>query len=389
MQRKRLRFYILFFLAGVCLIGNSGCKKFAKTEELMKRMEVTTQKMEELTTRMEAATQKLEHLPQKTSVEKTIITASMEQEMLTGKNVLWCSTLQLAWNELITLAGGPIQMTDAPPLVALLNRQTANKADLDEGSYIAIAGLAGEDLRAKIEHAQQTFKDQKLAEDLGAPPPGSVVAYAYLLKTLPFEWAFKRFEIPFPFGATDVVYFGIQQYLPGDPNMDAVASQVVILDYRSANDFMLELKTRSAQDRLILAKISPQATLTDTISQVFTRVAQTHPGPLGKSETLAIPVIDIDRFQAYAELAGQNIIASNPAVSGAQFSRVAQRIRFKLDETGAILESEAIFTSSLSPRQFMFDQPFLVVLLRQGAERPYFAAWIANSEVLVPFDASK
>jgi len=62
-----------------------------------------------------------------------------------------------------------------------------------------------------------------------------------------------------------------------------------------------------------------------------------------------------------------------------------QQIRFRLDEKGADLQSEAVadFFGS-SPRMFIFREPFLVLLLRRGAERPYLALWIANAEWLEP-----
>jgi len=34
----------------------------------------------------------------------------------------------------------------------------------------------------------------------------------------------------------------------------------------------------------------------------------------------------------------------------------------------------------------IFDKPFLVVLRREGAKAPYFALWVDNAELLVPYD---
>ena len=36
-------------------------------------------------------------------------------------------------------------------------------------------------------------------------------------------------------------------------------------------------------------------------------------------------------------------------------------------------------------KNLVFDKPFLVMIQRTGASQPYFALWVANAELLVPF----
>lgn len=309
--------------------------------------------------------------------EQTIITPHLDQAISGGQNVLWCSTLQLAWNELATLAEGPIQMENETPLVSQLNEQTATKADLDEASYVVTAGIVGQEELSGL--------PQELLQEMEALPKGSLIAYAYLSKILPFEWAFTRYTQPFSYGGQEVASFGIPQYMPDDPNDAKLGKQLVILDYADADDFIVELKTRSGIDRLILAKVSPGATLQATVNTVVERVSGAQPSGLQELESLVIPVLDFDLTRAYPELCGRKIIAANQEVNGKQFSLVTQRIRFKLDETGAALESKAVFVSAPPPREFVFDKPFLLLLLQQDAEAPYLAVWVENAALLVPF----
>jgi hypothetical protein len=64
-----------------------------------------------------------------------------------------------------------------------------------------------------------------------------------------------------------------------------------------------------------------------------------------------------------------------------------QFIKFLLNEEGARLRSEMAMTMRCmafvqeEPRRFIFDKPFLVYL-KQGGKQPYFAAWIANTELM-------
>jgi hypothetical protein len=49
-----------------------------------------------------------------------------------------------------------------------------------------------------------------------------------------------------------------------------------------------------------------------------------------------------------------------------------------------VLKSEAIDVSGLTERNLVFDKPFLILLKRREAKRPYFALWVGNAELLVP-----
>ena len=66
-----------------------------------------------------------------------------------------------------------------------------------------------------------------------------------------------------------------------------------------------------------------------------------------------------------------------------------QSIRFRLDENGAVLKSEAAVKVAdkplKKPRQLIFDKPFLILLERHGAEQAYIALWVDNPELLAPF----
>ena len=67
-----------------------------------------------------------------------------------------------------------------------------------------------------------------------------------------------------------------------------------------------------------------------------------------------------------------------------------QNVRFRLDEHGAILKSEAAMAAEAADRrslaQFIFDKPFLILLERKDAAQPYFALWVDNPELLAPFE---
>jgi hypothetical protein len=308
----------------------------------------------------------------------TVVTPHLECAITPGNNVLWCATFQIAWNELCDLLGGPIQCNDAPEMVSILNKRAVTYRDVDEASYVAVAGYITQDpndIRQKIAHElDRKFKgaaSPELLHVLDSASAGTWASYAYLFKELPFERAFKRMRRSFVFDGREVESFGIRQLLQEDKKEAKAANQVLVYDYKSNDDFIVELQTQSKSDRLILAKIPPGRTLAETVATAWTRVQQSKPGSMQNHADFFTPVIDFDVLRHYHELARIGI--------------ALQQIRFKLSERGAILKSESVMVKAAALKNLVFDKPFLIMIQRTDASQPYFALWVANAELLVPF----
>lgn len=311
------------------------------------------------------------------SLRGTIVTPHLECAITGDKNILWCATFQVAWNELCDLLGSPIKARKVPEMVGVLNRKAVTRADLDEASCVAMAGYptgGPDDVLDRIAaEMKEKFGEAVKPEFL----PGrrelrrdDWLAYGFLLKELPFEWSFKRLpEWSLTFAGHAVEPFGIHQLVRMDEEEVKAASQVIICYDRGPDDFIVELKTRSQTDRLILAKVQPSATLSETIRDVQQRMAIGPPQHMQGGSHLVIPVVDFDVVRGYAELSRIGI--------------AVQQIRFKLDETGAVLKSEA-YTKKNGRPGLIFDKPFLVMIQRTDARVPYFALWVANAELLTP-----
>jgi hypothetical protein len=67
---------------------------------------------------------------------------------------------------------------------------------------------------------------------------------------------------------------------------------------------------------------------------------------------------------------------------GLPITESLQTIEFRLDRSGATVQSEALFVIEAEPREFVFDGPFLVYMQNRGAEHPFFAMWVDNAELL-------
>jgi len=320
----------------------------------------------------------------------TAVDARLEAPITPGTNLLYCASFQLAWNELRASLGGSVELQGSPPLALALEEEGPSRADLDDDAYVAGGGV-GPSILTKLDRALRSkFGDR---DDFMLPPDlpsDAILAYAYLSKDLVFDtpFAYER-DIGMPFRRDKrVAYFGV--WSGEDEKVRSKrAEQVVVHHAEDDGAFILELVTRTEGDRLILARVSPRPTLLATVDDVMSH-ANHKPGvwarmrgttKLGKHDGVRIPMIDVDLLRSFVELAGLGVVGRDYFIQEAK-----QRIRFKLDEKGAILRSAGVIMALRGGprgRQYVCDEPFLVLMIRKGCRYPYFALWVEHPELLV------
>ena len=374
----------------------------------------------------------VEQIPQVRSDElkQTVITAHLEAALPPDTNVLYCASFQIAWNQLCDdVIRAPVQLKGHPAIGEALNKRMLDTDAIAEECYLAMAGFGRDGIVARVIQGLQ----EKFGHGPGLPlhpiEPEDILAYAYLEKSLPFDTWFEVINEPLRFsGGVPVQSFGVQT------RYDA-ADQVFILDYQGPDDFILALgpsanasvgldRTLDEQqygrqvdasllnsllnrlritDEFVLAKVPPRATLLATLDGVMARPSEMARSLLAKwlkgelrrlhpdvglsahaEDVLQIPMVNLNVLHRYSELIGQHLL--NSGFTDYFVAEALQGVKFKLDERGAELRSEAkielTFGAAPEPRRFIFDGPFLLYLKEPQARYPYLALWIANSELL-------
>jgi hypothetical protein len=326
-------------------------------------------------------------------LQHTQMVADWEEPIEEGENLLWCGTFQLTWNEICTLLGEELHFRgNEPALVAALNKKSFTRNDIDEASFMALADYVKNGIYAKVPaELMRKFgfaaNPQFLPRVINASMPMDIVGYAYLFKNLQFENPFEKLDEPLNFAGKEIPCFGISgKYKSGQGKL---FGQVMILFYKDRDDFAVELKTKSASDRLILAKISPEATLEKTIAKTYERAQATKPQTAGIGDVLRVPKFNFDLTRNYHEL--EDLPLALTKTSGElQITAAVQNVRFQMDEKGVRLKSEShisIGCGREAPPQvrylLSFDKPFLILLQRTDSKVPYFALWVDNAELLV------
>lgn len=325
-------------------------------------------------------------------LKATTVVATIEQPIPDGRNVLWCATAPLAWHELAEAMGGPLSAAaigEGAAMVAALNKTASERADLDEASFVALGGFGRDGIIQQIRDAlQERFKG---AASPGLLPPAigpdEILAYSYLFKHLEFAEPLIRGEHALPFRGAKVACFGVWSS-DRVQNWGEIARQVSIHRYESPTDWVVELTTKATGDRLIIARLDRKPSLGETISAALASAASDKPESMKKDDRLVVPLLNFDVTRVYGELGGAVLTGSK---ASGPVNAAIQNIRFRLDEKGAVLKSEMAFGVTAAPivrepRVMVCDGPYLIAMARAGAERPYFAAWIDNPELLVPFE---
>ncbi len=324
------------------------------------------------------------HAEEKPTYKATTIVPYLDHAIPQTNNLIYCTTFQIAWNELKNnIIKADISMEKEPTMVAFLNAALVGK--IAENDYVALAGFGKDNIVATI-HAE-------LEKKFGASAPSvhidmeedEILAYAYLFKNLLFATEFEEIEQSIFFQGSadaDVEVFGIKKY---EQELHVkMGKQVTVLDYQDDLDFILELTSTSPTDVMVLAMVEPQNTLLETFEAVEARIATAKSGALKKDDVLKIPKIMFDIEHSYDELMNKTL--RNKGFTEYFIAKADQSIRFRLDQKGALLESEAelmLKKNGTDSRYFVFSQPFMLYLKEKAADFPYLAIWVNNPELLI------
>jgi len=324
---------------------------------------------------------------------KTIMTPYMEANMVEGHNLVYCSTFQIAWNIMQDdIMREKILLEGSPTIADLLNKQLSTKKDISEPSYVAMGGEPTADFLKRLNKTLREKFGAQAPPVVTMPSGTAILLYAFIYKNLLFDEEFERLYEPIKFHShgtyTSLRGFGINR----DPCRKSVAKlkkQVTVFDYKDENDFVVGLSSNS-DDEIILAKTKPAESLLKTIKDVNARITRSKASFIEEGEPLHIPAVELDKYHSFDELKGKHI-ENKGKLYGYYISDALQWVKFRLNEKGALLKSEAIEriagVPNPSKRAFIFDKPFLIYLKQKNAQYPYLAMWVENPDTLVPYES--
>lgn len=296
---------------------------------------------------------------------------------------IWCITFQLVWNEFTEKInkGKPIEFIEKNPVVAdELNKKLYSKTDISEKSYYITDGKISKALKKQIEQAiYKKFKEKSdILNLIDWNAKNSYLFYAILKKDFNFLTAFDKLTAaPFNNSKEYVKYFGVKK------NSDKkLYKNINVLFYNSDSEYAVKLLTKEKEE-VILFRTQKD----DSFENLYSYIEKnTDFSEFTSYDFLKVPEINVDKTISYDELCNKKIKDNDYIISQA-----LQTIKFKMDNKGGSLKSEAtmaVMKTALMPevtksRYFYFDKPFIMFLKEQDKNKPYYAMKIGNTDYLV------
>ena len=306
-------------------------------------------------------------------------------------NSAWCGTMQLVWNDMMDVAGGVPKFFDTNEMIENLNKRTFDKSDLSEEYYYKKFGVKTLALKSEIEKGiKDKFNETSdildnidWSDDALDPKVAGVdryLFYAMLKREFEYPHEFTVLENG-KFGETDdVKYFGVNY-----KTEELVDEQLNVLYYNNSDDFAIEIETKDS-DKMVLVRKDAFETNFKDIYNVVKSKANKYKGDkeFNEVDEFKMPNIEFNVLKNYSNFAGKKFTALN---FEGQINAAMQTIELKIDEKGGKIKSEAVldvmFASALlpeeepiQPRYFYLDDEFVIFLVEDGKNNPYFAAKI-------------
>ncbi len=335
------------------------------------------------------------------SLPRTAIVPTLNCPCPPNQNVVWCSSFQLAWNELRdNVIGEPVKVVGAEALAERLNAGEQSIAGLEGDSVYAAAGRIEDGIVGTIKgEMSRRFPSVKLPDFSDySGSPRAIVAYSYLTAQVPFEHPYRLVERAFRFVdsngvQTDVKAFGLwkahlRQYQKVREQMDILFAHTSDPngDLWAPDEYAIDLCKHSEPYQVVVARVDLRGSLAETMEYVRKRALEfkqleyyDEMRQFQKSDVLKVPEMFWEIDHRFRELIGKIVANADPSMPVVE---AMQTIRFRLDRYGAMVESQSLAEIASIPRHFEFDQPFLVYMQKRGAEHPFFVMWVDNAELL-------
>lgn len=318
--------------------------------------------------------------------EEIGVVPTMQDELLS--DATWCGTLQLVWNDLMKEAGGELIFDPSITMAENLNKKEFTSDDISEDDYYQTYGLQTKKLKETIEKEIEEKFDEKsdildsfewfeTEKEAG----NNYFFYAILKKVFTFEYEFEDLEKG---TFEDGKYENIEYFGTSSDTDDRVKRQIRILYYNNDEDFAVSISTKE-NENIILCNNPEGKNFKEIYDNINTKNKQ-YSGIriLEDKDDFKMPNIKIDLEESYDDLVGKEFKTEK---SEGRISQVLQTIQLELNKKGGTLKSEAgisaditsaIITDEKTPKHLYLDDSFVMFLVENDKDTPYYAAKITD-----------
>ena len=349
-------------------------------------------------------------------LKQTSVIATLDCPVPKHRNVIWCSTFQMAWdgfkNDIIA---EPVKVLGAEELAARLNKAEASTGDLEEESFYATAGFVKKGIIEQIQKEMSRrfpSEPRPVFDELDTLPlwmkEEMIVAYSYLNVDVGFKYPFYTKNSAFSFEDSNGKRTDVTSFRTSKGRFDLeISEQVDVLYYKrseqsSAAEFVVDLCKYTSPYQVVLALVPRRNTLRETVAAVEQKISEfkndphyeqlrkLRPPDFMPGDSVIVPDVLYKLTHHFAELEGKPLGNQPWRAQGYFILQAMQMIDFALSRTGVTLKSEARLIVPAArmpvPRQLYFNRPFLVYVKKRGPDKsPFFVMWVDNAELMKEF----
>lgn len=303
----------------------------------------------------------------------------------------------MAWNEIRdNVIGAPLEVIGAEEVARRLNGAQQSVADLEPESYYAKGGWVKDGIIDIIEKEMAAkFPSHDLPDFNDYAYPTGILAYSYLAASVPFKYPFRQLDDGLTFTDSrgieaQVSGFGLWEAWLSECRRMREQMEIVYLLPVDPNypyepkEYAIDLCRNSKPYQIVIAAIEPTASLAEAIAhiehgaeQFRRRYYYDYAREFGETDELRVPEMFWRLDHRLEELIGKGL-----GNVGLPIVDAWQKIEFRLDRSGAMVESDALVFPAAVPRRFVLDKPFLIYMKKRDAEQPFFVMWVDNAELL-------
>lgn len=310
--------------------------------------------------------------------------------LMPRRNAVWCASFLAGWQEMKKVGGGDMQIEGAEALCTKLNARPDVTPLLPPDGFYAASGIYSDQWARQVREEVAAKVTHSAIPEFPGAVPGQPISYSCLYSRLKFPKPYVDWDEKMSFRGTPVRAFGIDHkhkvaYSELRQQTELLFIPDEFPEMRPGWDFALDLDRTSTPNQLIVARLTPGASLQETWESLLQKMDHfatsghyRHSGAFG---AVGVPEINFDLWYMFPEISRCHQLSKGPG-SGL-FREFRQNIRFKLDRSGAELWSQTSNPTTIgaSP-SFVLNAPFLLVMKRRDARQPYLMFWIETPELL-------
>lgn len=330
---------------------------------------------------------------------------------------VYSALVQSSWDRLNEMHGGAPKKV-APPNALITALDTT---EWDEKSVMPKSGWKTWQGKATQELVDTAISEGQTLLPAGAEPPGfrllepdpnNLAVFALLYTDVRFEKAFfESKKSGLTFTALDGSQSEVRFFGTAGKNSDSYKDSVSVLAYdATTKEHALQVRCRGRDEKVVLFRPAEYLSVGDALARMAELRRQFDKGIVGVEEMgweermlkqaerklnegdeVRIPYLDLKFDGEFADRVAGARYFKNEDIPW-RISQLTVAGRFELFEKGARLRAEVSLGDAFGgkpphpePRQFTYDAPFYVFLWREGADRPYFAAWIGDASGMTKF----